>query len=146
MRVFCRQPKYHNNFEAFENNLDRNSKNPAKSGVTGWGGIPENQVTTVTVRLKIVIFMSQLFSFFFNNHVSTGSNIEQVCNLTWPLGAGFGEESDEGNSCLIALQHCNTLLIRGDVDPGRCLIPVLECTVPLASQFIDLSKLVAAAP
>lgn len=33
MRVFCRQPKYHNNFEAFENNLDRNSKNPAKSGV-----------------------------------------------------------------------------------------------------------------
>lgn len=32
MRVFCRQAEYRNNFEAFENNLDRNSKNPAKSG------------------------------------------------------------------------------------------------------------------
>lgn len=46
MRVFCRQPEYRNNFEAFENNLDRNSKNPAKSGAADCGGLLQNRVTT----------------------------------------------------------------------------------------------------
>lgn len=68
--MFCRQPEYRNNFEAFENNLDRNSKSPAKSGAADCGGLFQNQVTIVIVRLKTVIFTSQL-GFFFNNHVLT---------------------------------------------------------------------------
>lgn len=64
MRVFCRQAEYRNNFEAFENNLDRNSKNPAKSGAADCGGLLQNRVTTVIVRLKTVIFTSQLGFFF----------------------------------------------------------------------------------
>lgn len=49
MRVFCRQPEYRNNFEAFENNLDRNSKNPAKSGAADCGGLLQNRVTTYSL-------------------------------------------------------------------------------------------------
>lgn len=66
MRVFCRQPEYRNNFEAFENNLDRNSKNPAKSGAADCGGLLQNRVTTENRYIHVSTGV-----FFFNNHVLT---------------------------------------------------------------------------